>query len=100
MKLLLKYTRKDFFGNDIYSEDYKHSFTKNDLVKAFLFFSKTQDTIIQTGSVIMYWDGSKDFKNKTVSVRYIEKENVSGGIIPFEMLKKAWYGKFRKQVVA
>lgn len=94
MKLLLKYTRKDFFGNDIYSEDYKEAFTKNDLIKAFLFFSKTQDTIIQIGNIIMFWDGSKDFKNKTVSVRYIEKENVSGGIIPFEMLKKHGMGNF------
>jgi hypothetical protein len=97
MTLSLRYTRKNFFGNSTYTEDYKAEFTKNDLIKSFLFFSKNQDAVIQIKNIIMFWKDSNDFEKKIVSVRVLENESVSGGIIPFEMMKKAWYGKFRKQ---
>ena len=38
MTLILKYERKDFFGNSKYEEDKISHFAKNDLIKSFLFF--------------------------------------------------------------
>lgn len=100
MTLILKYERKDFFGNSKYEEDKITHFTKNDLIKSFLFFSKHEDAVIQINNIVMFWNGSKDFRDKTASVRFIEKENVSGGAIPFDMLKQSWYGKFHTQKAA
>ena len=41
--LILKYERKDFFNNRIYTEDKKNNYTKEDLKKVFAYFSKTND---------------------------------------------------------
>lgn len=98
LTLVLEYTRKDFFNNGTYTKDQKRGFTKNDLIKSFLFFSKNQDAVIRIGNFIMFWKNSNDFEGKTVSVRVFGKDSVSGGIIPFEMLKKEWYKKFAEAV--
>ena len=100
LALVLEYTRKDFFNNYTYTKDEKRGFTKNDLIKSFTFFSKNQDAVIQIGNTVMFWDGSENFERKTVSVRFVGKEGVSGGIIPFDMLKQAWYKRFRNQAAA
>ena len=97
MTLILKYKRKDFFGNSKYEEDKISHFAKNDLIKSFLFFYKNKDAVIKINNIVMFWHDSNDFKSKSVSVRFIEKENVSGGVIPFDMLKQSWYRKFHTQ---
>ena len=38
MKLTVKYNRKDFFGNPIYTEDYISVVTKEHFQKTFRFF--------------------------------------------------------------
>lgn len=65
--LIIKYNRKDFFGNSIYTEDTKSNFTKNDLVKAFLFLSKNNDTAVQIDNMVIYRDCMYEFEIKTVS---------------------------------
>ncbi len=79
LTLVLEYTRKDFFNNSIYTKDQKRGFTKNDLIKSFLFFSKNQDSIIRIGNFIMFWKNSNDFKGKSVSVRVVEKKVCQAG---------------------
>lgn len=37
LTLVLEYTRKDVFNNGTYTKDQKRGFTKNDLIKSFLF---------------------------------------------------------------
>ena len=54
--LTIKYERKDFFGNRIYTEDSKNHYSHDDLRKAFLFFSKEHDTAIQIDNVVVFWD--------------------------------------------
>lgn len=100
MTLILKYERKDFFGNNIYTEDKILNFAKNDLLKSFLFFSKHKNAVVQINNIVMFWNNFNDFESKSVSVRFIKKENVLGGIIPFDMLKQSWYGKFHTQKTA
>lgn len=100
MTITIKYERKNFFNDSAYTEDHKAAFTKNDLIKSFLFFSKNQDAVIQIGNAVMFWDGSGNFESKTVTVRFVGKENVSGGVIPFDMMKQAWYRRFRGQEAA
>lgn len=98
MKLIIKYSRKDFFNNEVYTEDIKDDFTKNDLVKAFLFLSKNHDASIQISNMVIFWENMKNFKNKIVSARFFTGEIVQGGTIEFSIIKKAWYDKLRAAV--
>ena len=93
--LIIKYNRKDFFGNSIYTEDTKSNFTKNDLVKAFLFLSKNHDAAIEIDSLVIYWDSMTDFENKTVSLRIYKDHGYTAGKTPFDVIKKNCYAKFR-----
>ncbi len=93
--LTIKYNRKDFFGNRIYSEDTKQDFTKADLTKAFLFFSKNNETAIQIDDMVIHWNTFSDFENKNVSVRMYDGRNYTEGKMPFDNLKKNFYAKFR-----
>ena len=94
-KLTIKYNRKDFFGNRIYTEDTKENFTKADLVKAFLFLSKNNDAAVQIDSMVIYWDCMSDFEKKEVSVRIYDGNNFTTGKTPFDVIKKNFYKKFR-----
>ena len=98
--LTIKYSRKDFFGNRIYTEDTKENFTKADLTKAFLFLSKNNDAAVQVDSMVIYWDTFSEFENKTVSVRMYDTKSYTEGKMPFDDLKKNFYGKFKKVVKA
>ena len=79
LTLVLEYTSKDFFNNSIYKNHQTRGFTKHDLIKSFLFFSKNQDSIIRIGNFIMFWKNSNDFKGKSVSVRVVEKKVCQAG---------------------
>lgn len=94
-KLTIKYNRKDFFGNRIYTEDTKTGFTKNDLVKAFLFLSKNNDAAVQIDDMVIYWDSIADHEQKKVSVRMYSGMNYTEGKTPFDVIKKNFYAKFR-----
>ena len=94
-KLTIKYNRKDFFGNRIYTEDTKTDFTKNDLVKAFMFLSKNHDAAIQIDSMVIFWDSTTDLEQKKVSVRIYRGINYTEGKISFEEIKRSFYKKFQ-----
>lgn len=93
--LIIKYNRRDFFGNSIYTEDVKENFSKSDLAKAFLFFSKNNDAAVQIDDMAVYWDSISDYEKKTVSVRIYSGMNYTEGKMPFEELKKNFYKKFK-----
>ena len=93
--LTIKYSRKDFFGNRIYTEDTKENFTKADLTKAFLFLSKNNDAAVQVDSMVIYWDTFSEFENKTVSVRMYSAGGYTAGKTPFDVIKKNFYAKLR-----
>lgn len=93
--LTIKYNRKDFFGNRIYTEDTKTNFTKSDLTKAFLFFSKNNDAAIQIDDMVIYWDSITDHDQKMVSVRIYNSGSYTEGKFSFEEIKKNFYKKFK-----
>lgn len=94
-KLTIKYNHKDFFGTQIYTEDTKENFTKNDLVKAFLFLSKNNDAAVQIDHMVIYWDCISDFEKKMASVRIYDGRNYTEGKTPFDVIKKNFYKKFK-----
>ena len=51
--LILKYERLDFFNHQIYTEDKKDHYTKEDLKKVFAYFSKTHNASIQIDNVVI-----------------------------------------------
>lgn len=93
--LTIKYNRKDFFGNSIYTEDTKTNFTKLDLTKAFLFFSKNNDAAIQIDDMVIYWGSIADHEQKKVSVRMYNGMNYTEGKFFFEEIKRNFYKKFK-----
>ncbi len=95
--LTIKYSRRDFFGNRIYTEDTKENFTKADLTKAFLFLSKNNDAAVQVDSMVIYWDTFSEFENKTVSVRMYDTKSYTEGKTPFDVIKKNFYAKYKNQ---
>ena len=93
--LIIKYNRKDFFGNRTYTEDTKSNFTKADLAKAFLFISKNHDAAIQIDDMVIFWESIADHDQKMVSVRIYNNRSYTEGKFPFEEVKKNFYKKFK-----
>lgn len=89
--LILKYERKDFFNNRIYTEDKKQNFNKEDLKKAFLYFSRTYDTSIQIDNNIFYWDSLAEYENRIVTVRYYDGLNYTETKKSYDKAKKEGY---------
>ena len=89
--LIIKYERKDFFNNCIYTEDKKHNHGKEDLKKAFLYFSRTYDTSVQTDDTIFYWDSLSEYENRIVTVRYFNGTNFTETKKSYDKAKKEGY---------
>ena len=89
--LIIKYERKDFFNNWIYAEDKKHNHGKEDLKKAFLYFSRTYDTSVQTDDTIFYWDSLSEYENRIVTVRYFNGTNFTETKKSYDKAKKEGY---------
>lgn len=89
--LIIKYERIDFFNSRIYTEDKKQNYTKEDLKKAFLYFSRTYDTSIQIDDTIFYWDSLVEYENKIVSVRYFNDFGYTEVKKSYDKAKKEGY---------
>ncbi len=89
--LIIKYERKDFFNNWIYTEDKKQNHGKEDLKKAFLYFSRTYDTSVQIDDTIFYWDSLVEYENKIVSVRYYDGMSYTETKKSYDKAKKECY---------
>ena len=70
--LIIKYERIDFFNSRIYTEDKKQNHNKEDLKKAFLYFSRTYDTSVQLDDTVIYWDSLEEYENRIVTVRHFD----------------------------
>ncbi len=89
--LILKYERKDFFNNKVYTEDRKDNYTREDLKKAFAYFSKNHDSCIQMDNVVIYWDSLTEYENRVVTVRDYDGRNYDESKKSFDKAKKECY---------
>ena len=93
--LILKYERKDFFNNRIYTEDQKENYTKEDLKKVFVFFNKTHDACIQIDNVVIYWDSMTEYENKVVTIRDYDGRNYIESKKSYDKTKKECYAMIK-----
>ena len=93
--LILKYERKDFFNNRIYTEDKKENYTKEDLKKVFVFFNKTHDACIQIDNVVIYWDSMTEYENKVVTIRDYDGRNYIESKKSSDKTKKECYAMIK-----
>lgn len=89
--LILKYERIDFFNNRIYTEDKKQNHTKEDLKKAFLYFSRTYDTSVQINDIVIYWDSLEEYENRVATVRYFNGMSYAEVKKSYDKAKKEGY---------
>ena len=89
--LTIKYERRDFFNNRVYTEDKKQNYNKEDLKKAFLYLSRTYDTSIQINDTIIYWDNMSEYENRIVTVRNIDGLNYTEVKKSYDKAKKEGY---------
>ena len=54
--LVVKYERKNFFGERIYTEDSKNHETLKDIQKSFRFLKSDHDVTIQINNTVLFWD--------------------------------------------
>ena len=94
--LTIKYTRRDFFGSRLYTEDAKEHFTKSDLIKVFLFMSKDSNVTIQIDNVVIYCNSVSDFEKKMITLRAYDGNNFVEGQMSFNNIKRNFYRKFKK----
>lgn len=89
--LILKYERRDFFNNCVYTEDTKQNHGKEDLKRVFTFFSKTYDTSVQIDDIIIFWDSLTEYENRIVTVRCYDGRSYSDSKKSYEKAKKEVY---------
>ncbi len=79
------------YGFAIKREDKKDSYTKEDLKKVFLYFSKTNDASIQIDSTVIYWDCLTEYENRVVTVRTYDGMNYTEAKKSYDKMKKECY---------
>lgn len=89
--LIIKYERIDFFNNRIYTEDKKQNYGKEDLKKAFLYFSRTYDTSVQIDDIVIYWDSLAEYENRIATVRFYDGMNYTEVKKSYDKIKKEGY---------
>lgn len=89
--LIIKYERIDFFNSRIYTEDKKQNYSKEDLKKAFLYFSRTYDTSVQIDDTVIFWDSLEEYENRIVTVRYFDRMSYTETKKSYDKAKKECY---------
>lgn len=89
--LILKYERKDFFGNRVYTEDKKDRHNRDDLKKAFLYFGKTNNATVQIDNTVIFWDTWAEYGNRIATVRKYDGMNYAESKTSYDKLKKECY---------
>ncbi|GFI48736.1 hypothetical protein IMSAGC019_04073 [Lachnospiraceae bacterium] len=89
--LIIKYERLDFFNHQIYTEDKKEAYTKEDLKKVFAYFSKNYSATFQIDNTVMYWDCFSEHENRIVTVRTYDNRNYTEVKKSYDKLKKECY---------
>lgn len=68
MKVVMKYTRKDFWGNEEYIEATKVDADRTDLLKALRELKKSCEYAVQVNNTVITWDSYSDWENKIATV--------------------------------
>ena len=89
--LIVKYERKDFFGQYQYTEDSKERYCKDDVKKAFLHLSKDRFSTVQKENTVYFWENMDDFDNQIMTVRYFDGRNYTDAKKAFGKVKKECY---------
>lgn len=89
--LIMKYERKDFFGNRQYTEDSKENYNREDVKKAFLHLSKDRFSSVQKESTVYFWENIEDFENQVMTVRVFDGRNYTDAKKAFDKVKKECY---------
>ena len=89
--LIIKYDRIDFFNGRVYTEDKKQNYSKEDLKKAFSFFSKTYDACVQIDDTVIFWDSLTEYENRIATVRYFDGLNYTEVKKSYDKAKKEGY---------
>ena len=89
--LIMKYERKDFFGNRQYTEDSKEKYNREDIKKAFLHLSKDRFSAVQKEDTVYFWDSTDDFDNRIMTVWDFDGRNYTETKDVFAKVKKECY---------
>lgn len=89
--LIMKYERKDFFGNRQYTEDSKEKYNREDVKKAFLYLSKDRFSAVQQEDTVYFWDSTDDFDNRIMTVWDFDGRNYTETKDVFGKVKKECY---------
>ena len=97
-KLILKYERRNFFGNREYTEDTCHYPKMKDVQAAMRYLKKDNMAAVVYSRFTLFWDLFSDFANSIVSVRYYDAYgNYTEEKKSFEVVKKEVYDSFKKE---
>ena len=94
--LVVKYERKNFFGERIYTEDSKKYETLKDIQKVFRFLKSDHDVTIQIISTVLFWDTMQNFEYGTLTAReYDNNHSYKEFIWDYDGCKKNYYAIYR-----
>ena len=94
--LTVKYDRKNFFGDRIYTEDTKKNPTLKDIQKAFRFLKSDYSAAIQINSTVLFWDSLQNFEYGTLTAReYDNNHSYNEFIWDYGGCKKNYYTIYR-----
>ena len=97
-KLILKYERKNFFGNREYTEDTCHYPKIKDLQAVMRYLKKDNMAAVVYSRFTLFWDSFSNFENGIISVRYYDTYgNYTEEKKSFEIVKKEVYDSFKKE---
>lgn len=98
-KIILKYERKNFFGNREYTEDTCNFPKMKDLQAAIRYLKKDNMAAVVYSQFTLYWDSSSEFEDGIVSVRYYDTYgNYTEKKKSFEVVKKEIYDSFKTEM--
>ena len=94
--LTVKYERKNFFGERIYTEDTKNNPTLKDIQKAFRFLKSDYNVAISINNTVLFWDSLQNFEYGTLTAReYDNNHNYNEFIWSYDGCKNNYYAIYK-----
>lgn len=95
--LILKYDRKNFFGEREYTEDSTSNITYDAIKKSFRALKGRYDNTIQIDNTVIFWGSISDYNNQIINVRiYDEAHNYTEQKVSFDVIKKQYYKMYKE----
>lgn len=96
MVITIKYDRKDFFGQKIYTEDVRRGADFSDLKKSWSALSRDPYMSIWIDNIGYYWDSASDYEHRIITKKVVWSSNNNDTFrLSFEPEKKHIYETFR-----